>query len=264
MVIYKTTNLLNGKFYVGQDSKNNLNYLGSGLLLQRAITKYGRENFKKEILETCNSKEELNDKEIYWIEKLNAIKEGYNIATGGEGGDTYSNNPNIKNIKNKFIGDKNPMYGRSVYDIWLEKYGKDEADKRLKKSSDKFKISTNCKAWNSNKKNVYSKETLKKMSDCKKGEKNPMYGIKLNKETRNKISVANKGKKRSEEVKEKMRESSKKTNRNGENNPSYKHINLIQLKELIKSHSITQCCKILNVSRPLIKNRIELIKKKGV
>jgi len=89
MVVYKTSNLINGLFYIGQDSNNNPNYLGSGLALNRAIKKYGKKNFRKEILEHCNTKEELNNREIYWIETLNAIAEGYNIAEGGSGGVTY-------------------------------------------------------------------------------------------------------------------------------------------------------------------------------
>jgi len=50
MIIYKSTNLVNGKFYVGQDSKNYPDYYGSGLILKIAIDKYGKDNFKKEIL----------------------------------------------------------------------------------------------------------------------------------------------------------------------------------------------------------------------
>lgn len=88
MVIYKTTNLLNGKFYVGKDEKNNPNYLGSGKILKLAIKKNGLEHFKKEILEYCVSSEELNEKEIYWINKLSATTLGYNITEGGTGGRT--------------------------------------------------------------------------------------------------------------------------------------------------------------------------------
>jgi group I intron endonuclease len=104
MIIYKTTNLLNGKIYVGKDEKNNPNYLGSGKILKLAINKNGRDNFKKEILEVCDSREILNDREKYWIESLSATTLGYNITEGGSGGRTkfkkiYQYNKNGKFIK---------------------------------------------------------------------------------------------------------------------------------------------------------------------
>jgi group I intron endonuclease len=88
MIIYKTTNLLNGKFYVGKDEKNNPYYLGSGKILKLAIKKYGIENFKKEIIETCKTIDELNEREKFWINVLSATTFGYNIAEGGTGGRT--------------------------------------------------------------------------------------------------------------------------------------------------------------------------------
>lgn len=93
MIIYKTTNLINGKFYVGKDAKNNPTYLGSGKVLRQSIKKYGRQNFKKEILEECSSLDELEQKEQYWIDKLNAIEKGYNLTKGGTGGNTHLINP---------------------------------------------------------------------------------------------------------------------------------------------------------------------------
>jgi group I intron endonuclease len=83
MIIYKTTNLINGKSYVGQQSTDIKTYLGSGKILEFAIKKYGVENFKKEIIEECLTREELNKREIYWIKKLNPV---YNIHEGGYGG----------------------------------------------------------------------------------------------------------------------------------------------------------------------------------
>lgn len=124
MIIYKTTNLINGKIYIGQDYYDNPDYLGSGLLLERAIIKHGRKNFRKEILERCSSKDELDLKEIFWIQKLNSInkKIGYNIAEGGSGGNTISNHPKNKEFR-KFLSERNkelykdktkhPMFGKS-------------------------------------------------------------------------------------------------------------------------------------------------------
>lgn len=91
MIIYKTTNLVNGKFYIGKDEKNNPKYLGSGKILKLSIKKYGLENFKKEIIEFCNSRKELNKQEKYWIQTLSATTLGYNIAEGGTGGKTKFN-----------------------------------------------------------------------------------------------------------------------------------------------------------------------------
>lgn len=104
MIIYKTTNLINGKFYVGKDVKNNNSYLGSGKILKQAIEKYGIENFEKEILEYCSSIEELEEREKFWIRELNAIEQGYNLTEGGTGGDTWTNS----DIENHWNMGKSP------------------------------------------------------------------------------------------------------------------------------------------------------------
>ena len=99
--------------------------------------KHGVENFSREILEWCKSKEELNQREIYWIAELNSQDPniGYNITAGGEGGNTYQyltpermsqlrpklsiNNRDAdtiqrwkNNLKEAAKGKKNPMYGK--------------------------------------------------------------------------------------------------------------------------------------------------------
>lgn len=103
MFIYKTTNLINGKIYVGKSERNRQTYLGSGKILKQAIKKYGKENFSREILETCSDKIELAKREIYWIDKLDSRnnKIGYNIAEGGTGGDVISAHPNREEILKK-------------------------------------------------------------------------------------------------------------------------------------------------------------------
>lgn len=99
-VIYKTTNVVNGQWYIGKDENNNSSYLGSGVYLNRAISKYGRESFKKEILFECNSREELCISEIEFIKKYNAVNDplSYNIATGGNGGNTIAGMTSIDKI----------------------------------------------------------------------------------------------------------------------------------------------------------------------
>lgn len=112
MIIYKTTNLINGKIYIGKDLHNNNNYLGSGIKLVRAIKKYGKESFKKEILEVCDAVNSWHECEVYWISRYNATNPliGYNIAEGGNGGNTragYSQKDMEEYCKNLSDGVKN-------------------------------------------------------------------------------------------------------------------------------------------------------------
>ena len=90
--IYLTTNLVNGKKYIGQRKIQKCGvdrdeYLGSGILLTRAIKKYGKENFKREILDFANNSDELNSKEVYYISLYDAVDRDdfYNIDCGGRG-----------------------------------------------------------------------------------------------------------------------------------------------------------------------------------
>jgi group I intron endonuclease len=102
-IIYKTTNLINGKIYIGKDKNNNPEYLGSGKLIRSAIKKYGRPSFLKEILEHCDNDISMNDRERYWIGAFNSRDKsiGYNISQGGDWGDILTNNPNRELIIDK-------------------------------------------------------------------------------------------------------------------------------------------------------------------
>jgi group I intron endonuclease len=108
MVIYITTNLINGKQYIGRDSHNNPNYYGSGTFLKKAIRKYGRENFKKEILEVCQSEDHLSIREEYWLNYYDA-----------------GNNPMFYNIHNHShgsgSGEKSSWYGKRHCEITKKK-----------------------------------------------------------------------------------------------------------------------------------------------
>lgn len=99
--IYKTTNLINGKIYIGQHkSKTFTDYKGSGKILWKAINKYGWDNFKVELLVECNSQEELNSEEKRFIKEYDSTNKsiGYNLSLGGQ-------NPVL-------IGENNPLYGK--------------------------------------------------------------------------------------------------------------------------------------------------------
>jgi group I intron endonuclease len=88
--IYKTTNLINNKQYIGLCTREDDNYLGSGKLLKQAIAKYGKNNFKREILEISESFDELLELEEYYIEKFSAVESPnyYNLAKGGKAGNS--------------------------------------------------------------------------------------------------------------------------------------------------------------------------------
>jgi group I intron endonuclease len=95
MFIYKTTCLINDKVYIGKTKYNDPSYLGSGISLNLAIKKYGKDSFVKEIIEETTS-EDVNNREKFWIAYYNSTdcSIGYNISEGGDGGFTragYSN-----------------------------------------------------------------------------------------------------------------------------------------------------------------------------
>ena len=104
--IYKTTNLINNKFYIGkhQTTDPNDSYYGSGKAIKEAILKYGKENFQKEILFIFQTEEEMNAKEKELItEEFVNRKDTYNMGVGGEGGSHFKgkshSNETISQIK---------------------------------------------------------------------------------------------------------------------------------------------------------------------
>lgn len=202
MIIYKATNKLNRKIYIGQTSKSleerklthkNRAKFGSTYHFHNAIRKYGFDAFEWVILENdIKNKNKLDELEIKYIKKFNSIKNGYNISTGGGGGDTLTNNPNRKEILKKMSEkQKGRKMKKAVKEKWYKKMYIDNPDR--------FKGVNNP---------MYGKklsdERKKQISEQQKGRISPMKGKHHSEETKKKISEFQKGRPKSEEFKKMM------------------------------------------------------------
>jgi len=91
--IYKTTNLVNNKIYIGKSRLPfNPKYFGSGLLIRKAINKYNKKNFKLEVIVYESDKNKLNELEKKYIEEYRLIcgeANLYNLSNGGNGGELF-------------------------------------------------------------------------------------------------------------------------------------------------------------------------------
>lgn len=133
--IYKITNQINGKFYIGKTIKTLQNRFhnhcyealkrNSTTYFHRAIRKYGKENFILEEIELCDNKI-LNEKEVFWISKL---RPHYNQTNGGEGINGYKyTEEQCRKISERMIGkyegNKNPFYNQTHTKQQKEKWSK--------------------------------------------------------------------------------------------------------------------------------------------
>lgn len=135
--IYKVTNKINNKVYIGQSinienrfqqHKNNClneNLKDYNTKFYRALRKYGVENFTFEIIEELKDKEKLNEREKYWVSFYNSFKEGYNSNTGGEKvAESGELHPNAKNSNEAIIALKKEIIEGKLSHVQLgEKYG---------------------------------------------------------------------------------------------------------------------------------------------
>ena len=106
--IYKITNKVNGKSYIGQTRytiefrwRQHL-HKKDNTYFHNAIKKYGVDNFIVEKLEECNI-EDLNEKEIYYIAKYNTFKDGYNLTIGGDGNRTLLLDDKYEEISSLYL-----------------------------------------------------------------------------------------------------------------------------------------------------------------
>lgn len=111
MIIYKIQNKINNKVYIGQTtrtlnerkrehiSKGNNGYF----FIQKAIKKYGEDNFEWSVICNCNDRKELNKMEKYYIKEYDSYRNGYNMTLGGDG----HKSPHSEETKNKIRGNKN-------------------------------------------------------------------------------------------------------------------------------------------------------------
>ena len=199
--IYKTINLINNKQYIGQHISDifDKKYLGSGKLLNLAINKYGKENFKVCIIEWCNSQEQLDMRETYWISYYDAVNSDnfYNLAVGGKQGNRKGSKFSDEARKHCSEAHKKENLSKETLKRMSEGHkGIPSPNKGKKLSAEhKRKISESCKNM--------SKEARDKISKSLLGNTR-RRGKKLSEEAKKRISIAGKGKKRSEEVRRKL------------------------------------------------------------
>ena len=116
--VYRTTNTLNGKIYVGAHKTHNIrdSYLGSGFIFKKAVEKYGRDAFKREILALYPSFEEMYKAEKYIVDKAFIAREDtYNLMLGGYGSGGFSD-ATKKKMSESRSGSKHPLYGVPMSD----------------------------------------------------------------------------------------------------------------------------------------------------
>jgi group I intron endonuclease len=228
--IYKTTNLLNGRYYIGMHSTDDMNdgYMGSGIYLRRSLNKHGTRNHKREILEYCKTRQELKSREEE-IVNLNEIakKECMNLRVGGSGSRyiRVTSDETRKKLSESHKGQIPWIKGKTHSEETRRKLS--EAGKGRKLSVDHKQKITN---WNEQRWNTisdtdrqymkskfihnvsHSEESKQKMSKAHMGKKlSEEHKQKISnanknrsEETRRKISEGNKGKKTSDETKLKI------------------------------------------------------------
>ena len=178
--VYKTVNLVNGKFYIGVHKTDNPydDYLGSGKLIKSAIKKYGISNFKKEIIAIFDSKADAYQLES---ELLVLGEASYNLKAGCYGGFDYLNDGSPQHLERaRRAASKG---GKASSDKLWEEYRnnpefKDEFSNKLSESVKKYYTNggTHSRSFLGRE---HSDETKLKMSikaKSRTGQNNPQFG----------------------------------------------------------------------------------------
>ena len=143
-IIYKTTNLTDGRIYVGYSAntrKRQSHYFGSNKELKSDLNRLGEETFIKIIIDNYRNKEERRRKERFWIAFYDARNPaiGYNVHPGGTGGDLSEQTR--RKISKTLMGEGHPMFGKHLVEEQKQKISKTLSGiKRSNKT--KRKIST--------------------------------------------------------------------------------------------------------------------------
>lgn len=172
--IYRVTNQLNGKFYIGKHQTLNPNdrYFGSGKALRDAIKLHGKENFTKEVLFDFDTEAEMNVKERELVtEDLVADPKSYNMAVGGEGGPHFKGRPHSEETKAKISSSntgRKQEYSPSFYE-------------------NKNKFPKGNEYWKKRERKPVSEETKQKIRDARAKQAPPRKGQQQTEETKNKI-----------------------------------------------------------------------------
>lgn len=192
--IYLTTNKINGKKYIGKKTSNKFlgtRYLGSGRYLMNAIKSYGKENFRVEILEEVDKRELLTERELFWIDKLNAVEdeEFYNqIRESSPGRDGIPNSWNTRNLQSLRAKQRCKTEEGKLNLIKAAKAAnlvEGRSDKISKTLKEKYKSGEMKPYWSGK---TMEKEIREKMSKSR-------VGHSFSEKTKSKISQANKGRK---------------------------------------------------------------------
>ena len=182
--IYKVTNKINGKVYIGQSVDIGRRWrehmtAKDDIYFHKAIQKYGVENFEWEVIEQCKKKD-LDEREIYWIEYYDSFNKGYNCTKGGDSGPVMHGevNPNWKGgitldpeySKQWYEANKEKRkeYDKKQYKQWYET---NKGKIKEYKEANKEKIKQQMKEWyevNKDEKKEYYKKQYKQWYETNK------------------------------------------------------------------------------------------------